>query len=53
MAYQIISLLFLITAIVLGFTKKMNVGVVSMGMAFIRLTFCQRQDQEQYLFSLL
>ena len=35
MLYEIISLLFLITAIVLGFTKKMNVGIVSMGLAFI------------------
>lgn len=35
MAYQVISLLFLITAIVLGFTKKMNVGTVSMGLAFV------------------
>lgn len=35
MVYQVISLLFLITAIVLGFTKKMNVGIVSMGLAFI------------------
>ena len=35
MAYQVISLLFLITAIVLGFTKKINVGIVSMGLAFI------------------
>lgn len=33
--YQVISLLFLIAAIVLGFTKKMNVGIVSMGLAFI------------------
>lgn len=39
MAYQIISLLFLITAIVLGFTKKMNVGVVSMGMASMMNSF--------------
>lgn len=35
MAYQMISLLFLVTAIVLGFTKKMNVGIVSMGLAFV------------------
>lgn len=35
MTYQVISLLFLITAIVLGFTKKINVGIVSMGLAFI------------------
>lgn len=35
MAYQVISLLFLIAAIVLGFTKKINVGIVSMGLAFI------------------
>lgn len=35
MAYQVISLLFLITAIVLGFTKKINVGFVSMGLAFV------------------
>lgn len=35
MAFQVISLLFLVTAIVLGFTKGMNVGIVSMGLAFI------------------
>ncbi len=35
MTYQIISLLFLITAIVLGFVRNMNVGIVSMGLAFI------------------
>lgn len=35
MAYQVISLLFLIAAIVLGFTKKINVGIVSIGLAFI------------------
>ena len=35
MAYQVLSLLFLIGAIVLGFTKKLNVGIVSIGLAFV------------------
>lgn len=35
MAYQVLSLLFLMGAIVLGFTKKLNVGIVSIGLAFI------------------
>lgn len=35
MEYQVISLLFLVVAIVLGFTKNMNVGIVSMGLAFV------------------
>ena len=35
MAYQVLSLLFLIGAIVLGFTKKLNVGIVSVGLAFV------------------
>lgn len=35
MAYQVLSLLFLVGAIVLGFTKKLNVGIVSIGLAFI------------------
>lgn len=35
MTYQVIALAFLIAAIVLGFTKKINVGVVSMGLAFV------------------
>lgn len=29
MGFQVISLLFLVTAIVLGFVKKINVGTVS------------------------
>lgn len=35
MVYQVLSLLFLIGAIVLGFTKKLNVGIVSIGLAFV------------------
>ena len=35
MGVQVIALLFLIGAIVLGFTKKMNVGVVCLGLALI------------------
>lgn len=35
MGLQVIALLFLIGAIVLGFTKKMNVGVVCLGLALI------------------
>lgn len=35
MALQIIALLFLIGAIVLGFVKKINVGIVSLGLAFV------------------
>mgnify|MGYP000383098087 CR=1 FL=1 len=35
MVYQVLSLLFLIGAIVLGFTKKLNVGIVSVGLAFV------------------
>ncbi len=35
MIYQVLSLLFLVGAIVLGFTKKVNVGIVSIGLAFI------------------
>lgn len=35
MGFQVISLLFLVTAIVLGFVKKINVGTVSLGMALI------------------
>ncbi len=35
MAYQVLSLLFLVGAIVLGFTKKLNVGIVSIGLAFV------------------
>lgn len=35
MVYQVLSLLFLVGAIVLGFTKKLNVGIVSIGLAFL------------------
>ena len=35
MVYQVLSLLFLVGAIVLGFTKKLNVGIVSIGLAFV------------------
>lgn len=35
MVYQVLSLLFLVGAIVLGFTKKLNVGLVSIGLAFV------------------
>ena len=35
MSYSAISLIFLVTAIVLGFVKKINVGIASMGLAFI------------------
>ena len=35
MTYSVVALLFLISAIVLGFVKKINVGLVSMGLAFI------------------
>lgn len=35
MAYQVLSLLFLVGAIVLGFTRKINVGTVSIGLAFV------------------
>lgn len=34
MVYAVVSLMALVLAIVLGFVKKMNVGVVSMGLAF-------------------
>lgn len=48
MVFQIISLVFLIAAIVLGFTKKMNVGIVSMGLAFL-LGLIGRVDTEVIL----
>lgn len=35
MTYQIIALIFLVAAIVIGFVKKLNVGLVSLGLAFI------------------
>lgn len=35
MGLQVIALLFLIGAIALGFAKKMNVGVVCLGLALI------------------
>ncbi len=35
MMYQVVALVFLIGAIVLGFTRKINVGIVSLGLAFI------------------
>ena len=35
MGLQVVALLFLIGAIVLGFAKKMNVGVVCLGLALI------------------
>ncbi len=35
MALQVIALLFLIAAIILGFVKKINVGLVSLGLAFV------------------
>lgn len=35
MGLQIVALLFLVGAIVLGFLKKINVGIVSLGLAFV------------------
>lgn len=35
MIYQITALFFLIGAIVLGFVRKINVGLVSLGLAFM------------------
>ena len=35
MAFQLVSLLFLAAAIGVGFVKKINVGIVSLGLAFI------------------
>ena len=35
MVFQAIALLFLAAAIVLGFVRKINVGIVSLGLAFV------------------
>ena len=35
MGLQVVALLFLVGAIVLGFTKKMNVGIVCFGLALV------------------